>query len=376
MVATAELRGSSAERCEPAARDAGGTGGRRHGPAGTAGVAHATPERAGVTDTHSHGGRVGQSVVRALALVILAPAALGIVPSRARAQYVVEGDRAVAYTFDDLPATRFTSLDDARSITTRLLAHIRGLRLPAIGFVNEGKLSARPGEEGARAALLDAWLDAGLDLGNHTYSHLRLYDATLADFQADVLRGEQATRRLMAARGRHPRYFRHPTLNTGRDLATKRALERFLADNGYTVAPVTIDSDEYLYALAYDRARARGDSMMMDRLGHDYLRYMREIFGFYEQLSQSLLGREPAQVLLLHANALNADWLDELAAMIAGRGYRAVPLDEALADSAYGLPDEYVGPRGPSWLERWARTQGREVGAPPDLPRWVRDAGR
>jgi peptidoglycan/xylan/chitin deacetylase (PgdA/CDA1 family) len=284
--------------------------------------------------------------------------------------------RALAYTFDDLPATRFTSLDDARSITTRLLAHIRTLGLPAIGFVNERKLHDPPGEEEERAALLEAWLDAGLELGNHTYSHLRLYEATLAAFQADVLRGERVTRRLMAAHGRQPRYFRHPTLNTGRDLATKRAVERFLAQHGYAVAPVTIDNHEYLYALAYDRARARGDAAMMDRVGRDYLRYMALVFDHYEALSRALLGREPPQVLLLHANALNADWLDALAAMIAGRGYRAITLDEALADPAYALPDEYIGPRGPSWLERWARTLGREPGAQPQVPGWVRDAGR
>jgi peptidoglycan/xylan/chitin deacetylase (PgdA/CDA1 family) len=284
--------------------------------------------------------------------------------------------RVVAYTFDDLPATRSTSLADARTITTRLLGHIRALGLPAIGFVNEGKLFTPPGEEDARTALLAAWLDAGLDLGNHTWSHLRLYDATLADFEADVLRGERVTSRLMAARGGRPRFFRHPTLNTGRDLATKAAVERFLAEHGYAVAPVTIDNDEYLYALAYDRARARGDRARMDRLGQDYLRYMAEVFGYYERLARSLLGREPAQVLLLHANALNADWLDELAAMIAGRGYRAVTLNEALRDPAYALPDEYVGPRGPSWLERWARTRGIDPGAPPTVPEWVMGAGR
>jgi hypothetical protein len=103
---------------------------------------------------------------------------------------------------------------------------------------------------------------------------------------------------------------------------------------------------------------------------------MAEVFGYYERLARSLLGREPAQVLLLHANALNADWLDELAAMIAGRGYRAVTLNEALRDPAYALPDEYVGPRGPSWLERWARTRGIDPGAPPTVPEWVMGAGR
>jgi peptidoglycan/xylan/chitin deacetylase (PgdA/CDA1 family) len=319
--------------------------------------------------------------MRRLSPAILLSVALATVPSGTAGQGAAgaaptRSTRTVAYTFDDLPATRFTSVDDARSITTRLLGHIRAHRIPAIGFVNERKLDEPPGEEDERVALLDAWLDAGHDLGNHTYSHLRLYDATLAAFQADVLRGERVTRRLMAARGRRPRYFRHPTLNTGRDLVTKRAAERFLADQGYTVAPVTIDNDEYLYALAYDRARARGDRVTMDRLGRDYVRYMEEVFGFYERLSRVLLGREPAQVLLLHANALNADWLDELAVMITRRGYRAVTLDEALADPAYRLPDEYIGRRGPSWLERWARTQGRDPGVPPPVPDWVRDAGR
>ena len=310
-------------------------------------------------------------VIVALALAtgpsVAAPQAPGIASDSA--------NRAVAYTFDDLPATRFTSLADAQGITARLLGHIRALRLPAIGFVNEGKLFATPGEEDSHIALLAAWLDAGLELGNHTYSHLRLYDAALADFQADVLKGEQVTVRLMAARGRRPRYFRHPTLNTGRDLATKAAAELFLAEHGYAVAPVTIDNDEYLYALAYDRARGRGDSAQLARLGRDYVRYMAAVFAYHETLSRSLLGREPVQVLLLHANALNADWLDDLAAMVVGRGYRAVTLDEALRDPAYALPDEYVGPRGPSWLERWARTRGLDPGTPPAVPQWVVSAG-
>jgi hypothetical protein len=103
---------------------------------------------------------------------------------------------------------------------------------------------------------------------------------------------------------------------------------------------------------------------------------MAEVFAFYEGLSRSVLEREPPQVLLLHANALNADWLDELATMIAARGYRAVTLDEALRDPAYALPDEYVGPRGPSWLERWARTRGIDPGTPPAVPEWVLHVGR
>ena len=151
--------------------------------------------------------------------------------------------RAVTFTLDDLPASRSGSLADIRATTTRLLAHLKASGIPATGFVNEMKLDV-PGEEAQRTALLAAWLDAGHDLGNHSYSHRRLYDTPLAEFQEDVLRGERVTRRLHAERGRRPRYFRHPTLNTGPDAVTKAAFEEFLAAHGYTVAPVTIDNDE------------------------------------------------------------------------------------------------------------------------------------
>lgn len=308
--------------------------------------------------------------VLAVALVVATAGDLARADSRS-----TPAARAVAFTFDDLPASRFRTLADLRAINTRLLGQIRKLEIPAIGFVNEMKLAAA-GEVRERETLLEAWLEAGLELGNHTYSHVRLSNVPLADYQADVLNGERATRRLMTAHGRTLRYFRHPTLNTGPDLATKRAFERFLAEHGYTIAPVTIDSDEYLYALAFDRARARGDQAAADRLVTDYLRYMEEMTAWCERFSLQLVGREPAQVLLLHANWLNAECLDRLAAMFRRRGYRFVTLEDALADPAYALPDDYIGERGPSWLERWAITRGVSPPPTPELPDWVQAATR
>jgi hypothetical protein len=158
---------------------------------------------------------------------------------------------------------------------------------------------------------------------------------------------------------------------TGRDLAAKRALERFLDEHGYVVAPVTIDNDEYLYAFAYDRARARGDAALMRRLGQDYLRYMREVFQFYETLSARILGREIPQVLLLHANLLNSEYLDDLVEIMKLRGYRFVSLDDALKDQAYEQPDAYTGPDGISWIQRWAITRGVAPGEQPSAPEWV-----
>ena len=278
--------------------------------------------------------------------------------------------RSVAVTIDDLPAVRSGDLGAMRAITEKLLDRLARNEISVVGFVTEGKLAV-PREERQRAGLLEAWLVAGHDLGNHTYSHPWLYDTPLEEFEADVIRGEAVTSRLLAERGRRLRYFRHPRLNTGPDAETKVAFETFLAERGYTIAPVTIDNDEYVYALAYFNAIVNTDSALMARIGEDYVRYMAEVFEFYETLSLELLEREPTQVLLLHANRLNADHMDGLVDMLRDRGYRFVALDAALEDAAYGLPDEYVGRMGLSWLMRWAITMGMEPGDQPEVPDWI-----
>ncbi|HEX8361965.1 MAG TPA: polysaccharide deacetylase family protein [Longimicrobium sp.] len=296
-----------------------------------------------------------------------APGAKALVPARAAGEA-----RRVAVTFDDLPWGRMRAYSDAQvaELTGQLVGQITSAGMPALGFVNEEKLEGGTGRE----ALLRRWVDAGLELGNHTYSHPSFWTTPRERYQAEVLDGERVTRRLMATRGTRPRFFRHPYLNTGPDLATKEAFERFLASHGYQVAPVTVDNHDYLYAFAYDRALARRDSAAMRRLGADYVRYMDTTFAFYEALSRRLLGREPAQVLLLHANALNAEYLDELAAVMRRRGYTFAPLDRVMTDPAYRQPDRYTGRAGISWLQRWAITRGVDPGEPPPVTPWVAEA--
>lgn len=83
------------------------------------------------------------------------------------------------------------------------------------------------------AALALVLLDAGLELGNHTYSHIWIDQAPLAAYKEDVIRGETVIRKLLAAKGMTLRYFRHTQLRTGPTVEYKRALEEFLAARGY-----------------------------------------------------------------------------------------------------------------------------------------------
>jgi peptidoglycan/xylan/chitin deacetylase (PgdA/CDA1 family) len=222
----------------------------------------------------------------------------------------------------------------------------------------------------ARSALVSRWIDAGHEIGNHTFSHEWIDRISLADYQEDVIRGETILRMLLKEKGRTLRYFRHPHLRTGPTAEYKQGLDAFLAGRGYTIAPVTIDNGDYIFSYVYRRAKQRGDTAAMKGIVAAYLTYMEDIFAFFERLSTEVLGYEVSQVLLLHANMLNADHFDALAGMMKDRGYRFITLDEALIDGAYRLPDG-VEKRGLSWLHRWARTKGMARSMEPDVPEFI-----
>lgn len=291
------------------------------------------------------------------------------------------GGRAVAVTFDDLPAAPASvaayDVPALRETTRKLLAAIHAHEVPAVGFVNEGKLlrdGETPADAQARAGLLEMWLEAGLELGNHTYSHRSLNRTPLDEFQQDVIRGEPVTRRLLAARGKKLRYFRHPFLQVGLELEKRRAFETFLKRRGYVIAPVTIDNDDYVFAAVYADALRAGDHDRAAKVAEEYLAYMAGVFESIEGVSNRLFGRELKQVLLLHANALNADHFGSLAEILKARGYRFVTLSEALTDRAYASPDTYVGAWGLSWLHHWEISVGRKRSPTPDPPEWISKA--
>lgn len=278
--------------------------------------------------------------------------------------------REVAVTFDDLPA--LGPLVQMRSITERLLETITANQIPAIGFVNEGKLNF-PGEQEARTALLQMWLDAGLELGNHTYSHINMDQVSLAAYEEDVIRGEPITRKLMDQKGMKLRYFRHPMLHTGPTLQYKKSLDAFLAKRGYTIAPVTLDNNDFIFALVYDEAKKRGDAAEVKRIGDAYVSYMESVIEFFEKLSVQTLGYEVKQTLLLHANEINADHFGDLVQMMKRRGYHFISLQNALSDRAYSLP-EATSKLGLSWIHRWRLAKNLEMKPEPSEPAFISSA--
>jgi peptidoglycan/xylan/chitin deacetylase (PgdA/CDA1 family) len=272
----------------------------------------------------------------------------------------------VALTFDDMPSVALPTTEGCNALrwNQKLLATLKRHHAPALGLVNTAKTcDLEP--------VLNAWLDGGHDLGNHTFSHRDLNTMPVADFEQDIIRGESPLRGVLAAHGKTLRYFRHPMLHTGPTLETRDAIAKFLRKRHYVIAVVTLDNQDWMFARAYAKALDRKDAALARRVAEAYVPQMESTLAFLEKRTHEVIGRPIAHILLLHMNALNADMLDDLLRMFERRGYRFIAVDEALRDPAYALPDGYVGSSGISWIHRWGVAKGMPIVLEPREPAWV-----
>lgn len=254
--------------------------------------------------------------------------------------------RRIAVTIDDGPAVGVgRELEPFLRIADALREAFVAEKVPAIMFVNERQLHV-DGQRDARIAVLQRWLEAGLDLGNHTYSHPNLGEVPLHRYLDDIVKGEVITRPLLEARRKRLVWFRYPFLATGKDEATARAVEEFLAQHGYRIAPVSVDYHDYTFAGVYSRHLRAGEQAQADAQVAAMHEVLDTNFARAERRSQDILGYELPQTLLIHCNELNARTLPQTLQRIRDRGYTFVSMDEAMTDPAYNTPGLRPGGMG------------------------------
>ncbi|MCF8240656.1 MAG: polysaccharide deacetylase family protein [Melioribacteraceae bacterium] len=287
-----------------------------------------------------------------------------------------QNQKYIAVTFDDLPFqhSRAYSSEELVGFSRQLINNINMSSIQAVGFVNEDKLYNEEEIDTLKLSILKMWLDAGLELGNHTFSHMNINSVDFEDYKNDIIKGAKITKALAEERNMKYEYFRHPYLRSGETETVMLALKEFLKENNYKTAPVTIDNSEWIFAGAFNKAFKSNDTELMAKLGSDYVEYMIRKIEYYEDQSQKLFGRNIKHVLLVHANLLNAKYFDNLAAAVKNKGYEFISLDEALTDEAYQSENNFVGRYGPSWIHRWALTKGVDKSffeGEPTTPKYV-----
>ena len=285
--------------------------------------------------------------------------------------------KSVAITIDDLPysglGAKTSDVKQAREDISKILATLKAHHVPVVGFVNEIYLNV-DGQRDMRVSLLQQWLNGGVELGNHTYSHVNINLVPESQAEDEVVKGEVITQVLMKEHGEQERYFRHPFLRTGATLDQKHQFESFLKERGYTVAPVTVENLDWAYDGARHEALKEGDQQAAQKVLDGYLSQTEYSIGYYEKLTNALFGHNIPYIMLMHSNQLNALLLDKVLAIFEARGYKFVTVEEALKDPAYQTPDNYVGKEGMIWQDRWAFSLGKnpDVGRR-ESPKWLWD---
>jgi peptidoglycan/xylan/chitin deacetylase (PgdA/CDA1 family) len=281
-----------------------------------------------------------------LAAILLAP---GIERTAGPEAAPVSRGGKICITFDDLPMVRVPDRDERRAITDRILAALDEFNVEAAGFVIGDNIEDD-------VDLLRSWLEAGHVLGNHTYSHADLNEVPADLYIRDIKKGQDAIEDVLVELRQAGRYFRYPFLHYGNTYDTKKKVADYLEKEGYAVAHVTVDPEDFAYNLQYEKIYQSADSIDFVQLGNEYIDHIMDCLHEAEKLAQDVMGRKIKHIVLLHANRINGAFLSDLLSELSAEGYTFISLDEALADPVYSIPETYAGPQGLSYLERLEKT--------------------
>ena len=268
--------------------------------------------------------------------------------------------RPLLVTVDDLPVAMGHLHNDPAErerITKDLLAVLARHHVPAVAFVIWGNVSGP-----ADVALLERWLAAGHELGNHSKSHPDFSDIGAEAYVADVEAGRAGLAGLLERHGRTVRFFRFPYWTEGNTVAKLDAMREYLGHSGQMSVPVTIDDQDWSYEERWVQARRARDSEGMERIAEEYQAALRHEVATQTEMGEKLFGRTIPQILLLHANEVGSAQWDALFTWLESRGYRFAPADEVLADPAIATSHRYDNePGGSLWYHVAHERQSKEA---------------
>ena len=233
--------------------------------------------------------------------------------------------REIAITIDDLPFLSASYKNEAALKRThdRFMKMIEALQehqVPTTGFVIGGAIGVGDWE------LLQAFHDAGFTIGNHTYSHLNLNQTNADKYIENIAKTDRVLTPMLS----HPKFFRYPYLAEGK-ASTKIAVENYLQQNDYVIAPVTIDSKDYQFNQQLYHIPYHARESYIPQIKQRYLAY---IWHETERAEKRAQGKPVKQILLLHSNLLNSYCLNDILLMYKEHGYKFISLSDALENPA------------------------------------------
>lgn len=277
--------------------------------------------------------------------------------------------RQVAITIDHLPYADSRRCDEQETLanTKELLDPIRTGNIPVVGFVvGERCRNLSPKQ---RRDLLKMWLDAGVELGNHTWSHPDLNQVPLEEYEKQILRTDDNLQQIIGPL--RIKYFRAPYLHDGATAETKRPLQSFLAEHRYQEAPVTLDNNDWAFAAAYSRAIEKHNGALAKRIEDAYIPYI----GIDRSLFRETVSRSAGQRLSTGTSDSRHKTQCKDASSTT-RDVQKTRIHICRPRSSYERrklphPGHVCRSQGLPWIHRWGITRGKTIQLEPDEPDWV-----
>lgn len=240
--------------------------------------------------------------------------------------------QAVAFTFDDGPDLQATPLMTAPQRNQAMLDTLAQYHVQAALFVTAGNGADTP----AGLALARQWGEAGHLIGNHTMTHPDLHKVTLAQYQRELLDCDAIIRTLPG----YQKWFRYTFLREGDTPEKRDGMRAFLQRQGYRNAYVSLDTSDWRLNEKLVEVLEKDPAADVSAIKAAYLGHMRQRALAYRQLSQTLQGRDIAQVMLMHHNLTTALWLGDVIAQFKQMGWTITTPQAAFADPIYQLAPE------------------------------------
>ncbi|WP_332817049.1 polysaccharide deacetylase family protein [Sphingopyxis sp.] len=270
------------------------------------------------------------------------------------------GQKTIALSFDDVPRARgaFFTPDER---TKRIIRELWRADAPqAVFFIVTGQLGHGDGYGGQLR--IQAYVDAGHAIANHSNSHQRLSALTTEAYLADI----DAAELWLKGRGAYRPWFRFPFLDEGgRDKTKRDAVRAGLAARGLRNGYVTAESSDWHLENLTREAVQANKKVNRKALRDLYVTWHVEAANFADTMMQKVTGRQPVQMLLLHETDLAALYVGDLVRALRKDGWTVVDADAAYADPIGAVMPDTAAANG-TLTEALAWQAGQPA------PRWYR----
>lgn len=241
---------------------------------------------------------------------------------------------SISFTFDD-GSTADRPGYDFKTWNDLLLKNLADANIKAAFLVTGNNKQNKKGLH-----LLKTWSDEGHLIGNHTFTHPNYNgDISFEKFSEEILKNDVFIKDYPG----YAKLFRFPYLKEGNSKEKVEKIRKFLKDNGYKNAHVTIDASDWYVDSRLVQALRKNITTDLEAFKDYYLTHLWERAQFYEKLSYEINGRHIKHTVLLHHNLAAALFLDDLIAMFKEKGWVIVDAKEAFEDPIFNHTPTFAG---------------------------------